>query len=134
LVGFVLVWIVSSLWITAAQQPAADNTFTGKSWRVESKGMGLSGRGFEAGARSDWHAHDGAQLLFVQEGRLRYQVQGQKMNEVGLHESTYLPGGVAHWHGATPGQNLTHVSVTFAPGIKWMEKVSDAQYSGKAAR
>lgn len=98
------------------------------------QGNGPFGRGFEAGARPDWHAHDGAQLLFVQEGRLRDHVQGQKMNEVGLHESTYLPGGVAHWHGATPGQNLIHVSVTFASGIKWMEKVSDDQYSGKAVR
>jgi|SRR5688572_12575656 quercetin dioxygenase-like cupin family protein len=129
--GLALVWIVSAIWIAYAQQPDAAYTFTGKSWRIETKELGLSGRGFEAGARSDWHAHDAAQLLFVREGRMRYQVRGQKVNEVGLQGTAYLPGGVPHWHGAVPDQALSQVSVTFGPGIKWMEKVNDAQYSGK---
>ena len=91
----------------------------------------MSSRGFEPGARSDWHTHDAAQVLVVQEGRMRYQVRGQKMIEVDLHGTAYLPGGVPHWHGAVPDRGLTQVSVTFGPGIKWMEKVSDAQYSGR---
>jgi 4-carboxymuconolactone decarboxylase len=135
LMGLVLVWAVAAIWVTDAQQPAqpgsAEYTFTGKSWRNETKGLGLSGRGFEAGARSDWHTHDEAQLLFVQEGRMRYQIRGQKMTEVGLHGTAYLPGRVPHWHGATPTQPLSQVSLTFGPGIKWMEKVTDAQYAGK---
>jgi quercetin dioxygenase-like cupin family protein len=134
----VLVVALSAVWIGHAQQsgtPAGqDNTFTGKSWRLDSKGVSLSRRGFEAAARSDWHTHGGAQLLFVQEGRLRYQMQGGKVNEVGLHENAYLAGGVPHWHGAVPGQGLTQVSVVFGEGIKWMDKVTDEQYSGKATR
>jgi quercetin dioxygenase-like cupin family protein len=127
--GFV--WTVSAIWIMHAQEPAAPYTFTGKAWRTDTKGLGLSGRGFEAGARSDWHTHDAAQLLFVQQGRMRYQVRGQKVAEVGLHGTAYLPGGVAHWHGATPTEALDQVSVTFGSGIKWQEKVTDEQYSGK---
>ena len=49
-------------------------------------------------------------------------------------ERVDLEGGVAHWHGAIPGEALQQVSVTFAPGIKWMERVSDQQYAGKAGR
>jgi quercetin dioxygenase-like cupin family protein len=141
-VSFVVVFVASAAWTNHAQQPGApaapaneDATFTGHAFRVDSKGFALSRRGFDPGARSDWHTHGGAQLLFVQEGRLRYQVQGGKMKEVALHESVYLPGGVAHWHGAVPGQPLTHVSVTFPDttgiGLKWGDKVNDAQYSGK---
>jgi len=128
------------MWIGHAQQPATpaganeDANFTGKAWRIDNQGLGLSRRGFEAGARSNWHTHDSAQLLFVQEGAMRYQVRGQKMNEVRLQGSAYLPGGVPHWHGAVPGQALTQLSVTFGPGIKWMEKVGDDVYSGKASR
>lgn len=136
LVSVALVWAVSAVWVTYAQQQPAQPgdpayTFTGKSWRNETKDLGLSGRGFEAGARSDWHTHEGAQLLFVREGGMRYQIRGQKMIEVGLNGTAYLPGGVAHWHGATPKQALSQVSITFGPGIKWMEKVTDAQYAGK---
>src|SRR5262245_59967812 len=86
-----------------AQQPA-DDTFTGKSWRIDNQGLGLSRRGFEPAARSDWHTHDGAQLIVAQEGGMRYQVQGQPMGTLGEHQSAYLPGGVAHWHGASPNQ------------------------------
>ena len=78
-----------------------------------------------------------AQLLFVREGSLRYQVEGQPVAELGLHETAYLPRGVRHWHGATPGEALTHVSVTFPNDageplpIEWMEPVTDAVYAGR---
>ena len=129
----------SILWLgyTQTQQTvsAQDNPFTGTSFRIDSEGISVSSRGFEAGARTHWHTHS-AQLLFAKEGRLRYQIEGQPVGEIGLHETTYLPRGVRHWHGAVPGEPLTHVSVTFpnAAGeplaIEWMEPVTDAQYNG----
>jgi quercetin dioxygenase-like cupin family protein len=129
----------STAWINGAQQPAATgaddpNNFTGKSARMETTGLSLSRRSFEPSARANWHVHDSGQLLFVQEGGMRVQVEGQKMRELRKGESTFLEGGVAHWHGATPGAELHQVSVTFASGIKWMERVTDAQYAGTAAR
>jgi quercetin dioxygenase-like cupin family protein len=130
---------VSGAWVSGTQQPAttgADdpNNFTGKSARLDNTGVSLSRRSFEASARANWHVHDSGQLLFAQKGAMRVQVEGQKMRELREGESVYLAGGVAHWHGATPGAELHQVSVTFAPGIKWMEKVTDAQYGGKAPR
>ena len=106
------------------------------SFRVESDGISVSSRGFEAGARTHWHTHS-AQLLFVKEGQLRYQVHGGPVSEVGLHETVYLPRGVPHWHGALPGEGLTHVSVTFpnAAGerlaIEWREPVTHEQYESR---
>ncbi len=127
----------SFVWIGHAQQE--QTTFTGNSFRVGSEGINVSSRGFEAGARTHWHTHS-AQLLFVKEGRMRYQVEGQPVGEIGLHETAYLPRGVRHWHGAVPGVASTQVSVTFPNDageplpIEWMEPVDDAQYGSGAAR
>ena len=128
--------VVMFLWRGDGAQTFAQGqtTFTGNSFRVDNEGVRLSRRGFDAGARSHWHAHGADQLLFVQEGRMRYQREGSRMQEVNLHESTYLPGGMAHWHGAVPGRALTQVSVIFGEGIEWMEPVTDAQYEGDADR
>jgi quercetin dioxygenase-like cupin family protein len=139
--GLVALVGASNAWMArAAQQPPAQtgaddpNNFTGKSARLDTTGLSLTRRSFEPSARANWHVHDSGQLLFVQEGGMRVQVQGQKLRELKKGESVYLEGGMAHWHGAIPGQALQQVSVTFAPGIKWMEHVTDQQYAGKAGR
>jgi quercetin dioxygenase-like cupin family protein len=94
-------WITSAWWVGRAeplanQQPPVDEAanFTGRSFRMEPKGLAVARRGFEAAARSNWHVHNGPQLLLVEQGRMRVQVQGQPMKELALHESVYLPGGV----------------------------------------
>ena len=126
---------VSGVWLSQAAQQ--QTTFTGKSFRIDAEGVRLTSRGFEAGARTHWHRHS-AQLLYVREGRLRYQVQGQPVGEVGLNETVFLPRGVPHWHGAVPGQTLTHVSVTFPDEagehlqIEWMDPVGDDVYGSTA--
>ena len=129
--------ILAAVWLGhASRAQSQGTTFTGNSFRVESDGISVSSRGFEAGARTHWHTHS-AQLLFVKEGQLRYQVQGGPVSEVGLHETAYLPRGVPHWHGALPGEGLTRVSVTFpnAAGerlaIEWREPVTDEQYESR---
>ena len=93
LASFVVLFVLTCAWIARAQQPPAneEDNFTGKAFRLESKGYGLSRRGFEAAARSNWHTHDGAQLLFVEEGRMRAQVEGQPMKEVGKARASCCP-------------------------------------------
>jgi quercetin dioxygenase-like cupin family protein len=131
--------VVSSLWVGRAQQPSPQtppnaSNFTGKSESLDTKGLSLTRRSFEPSARANWHMHESGQLLFVQEGGMRVQIDGQKMRELRKGESAYLDPGVPHWHGASPGAALQQVSVTFGPGIKWMEPVSEEQYAGKAPR
>ena len=132
----VAVLVVTALACTEpASDPGPDNPFTGTSFRIEAEGIGVSSRGFEAGARTHWHTHS-AQLLFAREGRLRYQVEGQAVHEIGPSETAFLPRGVRHWHGATPDEALTHVSITFPNDageplpIEWMEPVTDVVYAG----
>ena len=144
-VAGVCLWLVLALaasfvWLGNAGETLAQGqtTFTGNSFRVDNEGVRLSRRGFDAGARSHWHVHGQDQLLFVQEGRMRYQMEGGRMQEVDLHESAYLTSGVAHWNGAVPDQGFTQVSVTFerddVAAFEWLEAVTDEQYEGNSDR
>jgi quercetin dioxygenase-like cupin family protein len=113
------------------QQPADDPRFTGKSDVLESKDLSLSRRRFEPGARSAWHSHDKGQLIHVEEGRARTQKKGQPIRELATGESDYTGPNVVHWHGAAPQTHVVQVAVSFGGDIKWMEKVTDAEYAGK---
>src|SRR5262245_16676712 len=109
---FVALLVFSAVWAPRAQRPGAQappnaSNFTGKSETMDTKGINLSRRSFEAAARANWHVHDSGQLLFAQQGGMRVQVEGQPMRELKQGDSTYLPPAVAHWHGALPGQALT---------------------------
>lgn len=109
-----------------------DPRFTGKSVVMEGKDLTVARRSFEAGARSAWHSHDKGQLLMVEDGRMRTQKKGGPIKELGKGESDYTGPSVVHWHGAVPGQALVQINVGFGGETKWMEKVTDAEYDGKA--
>ena len=41
--------------------------------------------------------------------------------------------GQKHWHGASPDSSMTHIAIqehVDGTRVRWMEKVSDEQYSG----
>jgi quercetin dioxygenase-like cupin family protein len=90
-------------------------------------------RRFEPGNKTYWHSHEGGFILFVQEGRARVQRRGEPMKELGPGEIDYAPPGVEHWHGAAPNEPLVQLGVVpFGGGIKFLEPVTDAQYSGQS--
>ena len=124
-----LALVATSYWTGHAQQD--DPRFTGKSGTMEAKDLGIGRRSFEPGARSAWHSHDKGQLIFVEQGRARTQKKGQPMKELALGESDYTGPNVVHWHGATPGDRLVQVAVSFGGEIKWLQKTTDAEYNGK---
>ena len=109
-----------------------DPRFTGKSVVMDGKELTVARRSFEAGARSAWHSHDNGQLLMVEDGRMRTQKKGGAIKELGKGESDYTGPKIVHWHGAVPGQALVQINVGFGGETKWMEKVTDAEYEGKA--
>jgi len=121
---------------TSPQQPPAaagqGALFTGNTSVLDTTGVTIGRRRFESGARTYWHSHPGGQLLLIQEGRALVQEQGKPVRDLGPGESMYTGPNVPHWHGATPAQPMTHLNVGFPGAAKWMDPVSDAQYSGKA--
>jgi len=129
LCGLVLAFVVAMYWTGRAQQD--DPRFTGKSDTMDAKDLGIGRRSFEPGARSAWHSHDKGQLIFVEQGRARTQKKGQPMKELALGESDYTGPNVVHWHGATPGDRLVQVAVSFGGEIKWLQKTTDDEYNGR---
>ena len=128
----VLLLAASAVWIPLAQQLGEEAHFTGKTVVMETPGMGVTRRRFEAGARTAWHSHPRGQLLLVEEGNARVQKRGQPFKDMGPGESDFTGPNVVHWHGAAPGGSLVHVAVGFGGDTKWLEKVSDEEYLGKA--
>jgi quercetin dioxygenase-like cupin family protein len=88
---------------------------------------------FAPAARTNWHSHEGGQVVIVEQGRMRAQERGGAFREFGPRETYVVAPNVVHWHGALPGQPLTQVALSYG-ATNWMEKVTDAEYSASARR
>ena len=129
--------LVAAGWAAEAQttpspqaQPSTMANFTGGVKNVPATELRTVRFQYDAGARSYWHVHDGIQLLLPEVGTLRYQLQGQKMRDAPAGQPVFLPAGVPHWHGATPDQGMTQISVSVGT-VKWMAEVSNDEYQGR---
>ena len=85
---------------------------------------------YDAGARSYWHSHEGVQVLLLEKGRGRMQIQGQPIRDMVPGQPVFFPAGVPHWHGAAPDQGLTQISTSLG-GAKFTTAVTDQEYIGK---
>jgi quercetin dioxygenase-like cupin family protein len=129
--------LLSVGWVASAQQPATPRpptpvttNFTGSVASLDAADVRSVRFRYGAGARSYWHSHAGIQVLTLEEGRGRAQVQSQKMQELLPGRPVQLPAGVPHWHGAAPDQGLVQISTSIG-GATWMGAVSDDEYLGR---
>jgi quercetin dioxygenase-like cupin family protein len=83
---------------------------------------------FGPASRTHWHTHSGVQILFVAEGRCRYQHAGGPVEEAGAGETVYIPAGEKHWHGATPDAPMVHIAMNIGLETEWLEPVTEEQY------
>jgi quercetin dioxygenase-like cupin family protein len=115
-------------------QPGDVKTFTGEVVRTtlasDSAGTAVNVYRveFSPGARTHWHTHDGPQWLFVVEGRIRVQKEGDAAMEVAAGDAIVIQPGEKHWHGATANERGVHLAVNVKATTNWMEPVTDAQY------
>jgi quercetin dioxygenase-like cupin family protein len=86
---------------------------------------------FEAGSRTNWHTHSGAQWLMILEGRIRIQRWGDPLHEVGAGDAIVIAPGEKHWHGAAPDTPGIHLAINIDARTDWLEAVSDDQYNGR---
>jgi quercetin dioxygenase-like cupin family protein len=120
-----------------AKGPA--ETFTGEVWvdpitrGLPPSQLNVAVVRFSPGARSAWHSHDGGQTLHVTDGRGLVQARGQQAVELRPGDVIYAPDGEEHWHGATPDDFMTHLSITEgAP--HWGDHVTDDEYQRQPTR
>jgi quercetin dioxygenase-like cupin family protein len=88
---------------------------------------------YDAGARSYWHVHEGSQILVLEKGHGRVQEQGKPVREMVPGQPVFLPAGVPHWHGAAPDEGLTQIAVNLG-GVRWMQAVTEQEYSARVSR
>jgi quercetin dioxygenase-like cupin family protein len=143
----VLIFGVSAAWVGHAQQAPAPQApaapprgvlaeaagFTGRTTTLDTTGYSVGRRVFEAGAHNaTWHMHTAGQLIFAESGHGRFQIKGQPIHELAPGESGYIPGGMMHWHGATPNENFTMTFITMGAGTTTQgEPLTDDVYLGK---
>lgn len=87
---------------------------------------------FTPGARSHWHKHAAGQILLVTEGLGYYQEKGQPIRLLRKGEVVQAQPGVEHWHGASPKQAMTHISLnvnTEKGLVDWGRAVTDQEYN-----
>ncbi len=87
---------------------------------------------FAPGARTYWHKHEVAQVLFVTQGEGRLQSADGTGGTLRPGDVAHIPAGEVHWHGAAPGSLLLHVAVSVAK-TEWMHEVSDEEYEAAFA-
>jgi quercetin dioxygenase-like cupin family protein len=89
---------------------------------------------FSPGARTAWHSHARGQTLHVTEGLGRAQARGGEVVTLRPGDTVYTPPGEWHWHGAAPGNFMSHLAIWEAPESgtesEWGDLVTDAEYAG----
>jgi len=87
---------------------------------------------FEPGARTNWHAHPGGQILFITEGKGYYQAKGQPAQLLQKGDHVEIPRNTIHWHGASHDSEFAHIAIslnTDEGGAVWHGPVTDLEYN-----
>jgi len=131
----ILVLGVMGAWMHGAQQAAVPPpttfdpaNFNGTVTPRSTADIRMNRYHFDPGARTNWHSHQGGQVIYIEEGRLRAQDRGQPTRELEQGSTLRVAPGVTHWHGALPGAGITQISLSFGT-TTWMERVSDQDYA-----
>jgi len=123
-----------------ATRRAPSESFTGTVWQdpiisTPAPAHLASNRvSFEPGARTNWHTHPLGQTLYVISGVGRVQAKGGAVHEIRPGDVVWIPPGEKHWHGAAPTTGMAHIAMQEALDgsyVKWMETVTDEEYSAK---
>ena len=89
---------------------------------------------FQPGARTNWHTHDGEQILIVTAGRIIAQREGHAAVRLEPGQAIRLPAHERHWHGSA-GEAAAHIAVNLGNTV-WLEAVTNLEFDAavKGAR
>lgn len=116
---------------TDAPSEMRSETFTGGVWAdpvlPPADGIVVTNVFFEPGARTHWHTHEIAQVLYVLVGEGRVQSRDGTGSALTAGDTVHIPAGEEHWHGASPGSYVIHLAVSVG-ATRWLEPVGDDDY------
>lgn len=75
---------------------------------------------FKDGAVNHWHTHESRQILLFTDGRGIVEVKDGEHVEVGAGEVVVVPKRVVHRHGASAGNDCTHLAIQQG-AADWLE-------------
>jgi quercetin dioxygenase-like cupin family protein len=114
---------------SASEQRGA--TFTGRVWADPvlgaEDGVIVNNVFFEPKARTHWHTHEVAQVLYVLAGEGWVQVRGGRGGPITTGDTVHISAGEEHWHGAAGDTYMLHLAVSVG-ATEWLDKVSDEDY------
>lgn len=76
---------------------------------------------FEEGARTFWHAHDDAQLLFGVSGHCVVVDRAGLKLMLAPGDLVVIEAGEEHWHGAAPGGAGEHLAINLGRETTWLD-------------
>ena len=76
----------------------------------ESRDLRLSEVHFKHGAVNKPHQHTTDQILVITEGEGLVATDDER-HEVSAGDVAFIPANTKHWHGARPGEDMTHWSI-----------------------
>jgi len=79
----------------------------------EARDLRLTEVTFKDGARNRLHSHTTDQILIVTAGLGTVATELEE-RQIGPGDVAFIPAGERHWHGARPGEDLTHWAITGA--------------------
>jgi len=78
---------------------------------------------FQDGARNRWHRHSTEQVLIVTDGEgIVADAGGEQPIKAG--DVVLIQPNERHWHGATPGHDMTHLAILL-PGTMTIDEEQD---------
>jgi quercetin dioxygenase-like cupin family protein len=109
-------------------------TFTGDVFAdsvLLDEGLMVNSVFFTPRARTYWHRHAIAQVLYVTHGRgLLWSEEGHGA-VLAPGDVAHIPAGERHWHGGAPDSFLLHLAISVGQ-TEWLEEVADDDYEEAA--
>jgi quercetin dioxygenase-like cupin family protein len=81
--------------------------------------------------RTNWHTHEGGQLIRVISGNGWVCDRGGTPKRLKTGDTVWCPPGTEHWHGADDDSGMVHF-VHAHGAVEWLEPVSDEDYGKKS--
>ena len=94
--------------------------------RDEGQDVRLYRVSFDEGARTNWHVHDDAQLLFGLSGTCVVVDRAGTELLLGAGDVVVIEPGNEHWHGAAPGTDGAHLAINLGSDTTWLDSSADS--------